>query len=135
MPLGTEVGLGPSDVVLDGDPPLSTKRGTAAPHFGPCLLWPNGRPSQQLLGSCKVLAYTTLGIDWLPAALRAAQTCRYLVYSEADFEVFRPAGATCCTDAGEIWHGGGDPPPCQISSPSVQRQGCRTPKIEIVTQI
>jgi len=23
---------------------------------------------------------------------------RYFVYSEADFEVFRPAGATCCTD-------------------------------------
>jgi len=44
----------------------------------------------------------------LPAALRAAQTCRYLVYSEADFEVFRPAGATGCTDGGEIWHGGGD---------------------------
>ena len=39
----------------------------------------------------------------LPAALRAAQTCRYLVYSEADFEV-RPAGATRCTDGGEIWH-------------------------------
>ena len=33
----------------------------------------------------------------LPAALRAAQICRYLVYSEADFEVFRPAGATRCT--------------------------------------
>ena len=45
---------------------------------------------------------------FLPAALRAAQTCRYLVYSEADFEVFRPAGATRCTDGGEIWHGGGD---------------------------
>ena len=44
----------------------------------------------------------------LPAALRAAQICRYLVYSEADFEVFRPAGATRCTDAGEIWHGGGE---------------------------
>jgi len=28
----------------------------------------------------------------LPAALRAAQTCRYLIYSEADFEVFRPQG-------------------------------------------
>ena len=40
--------------------------------------------------------------------MRAAQTCRYLVYSEADFEVFRPAGATRCTDGGEIWHGGGD---------------------------
>ena len=38
----------------------------------------------------------------LPAALRAAQICRYLVYSEADFEVFRTAGATRCTDVGEI---------------------------------
>jgi len=34
----------------------------------------------------------------LPAALRAAQACRYLVYSEADFEVCRPAGSTRCTD-------------------------------------
>ena len=41
----------------------------------------------------------------LPAALRAAHICRYLVYSEADFEVFRPAGATRCTDGGEICHG------------------------------
>jgi len=74
----------------------------------------------------------------LPAALRTAQTCRYLIYSEADFEVFRPAGATRCTDAGEIWHGGGDqrsPPPGQISPASVQRQGCRPPKIERFTQI
>ena len=69
----------------------------------------------------------------LPAALRAAQICRYLVYSEADFEVFRPAGATRCTDGGEIGHGGA--PPCQISPPSVQRQGCRISKIEIFTQI
>ena len=44
----------------------------------------------------------------LPPALRAAQACRYLIYSEADFEVFRPAGATRCTDGGEIWRGGGD---------------------------
>ena len=36
------------------------------------------------------------GAKSLPAALRAAQTCRYFVYSEADFEVFRPAGATRC---------------------------------------
>jgi len=35
---------------------------------------------------------------------------RYLSYSEseANFEVFRPAEATLCTDGGEIWHGGGD---------------------------
>jgi len=44
MPLGTEVGLGASDIVLDGDPGPPTQRGTAAfPNFfGPCLLWPNG---------------------------------------------------------------------------------------------
>jgi len=29
-----------------------------------------------------------------------------VIYSEADFEVFRPAGATRCTDGGETWHGG-----------------------------
>ena len=53
MPLGKEVGLGPGHIVLDGDPV-----GTQPPHsspsalFGPCLLWPNGCPSQQLLSSC-----------------------------------------------------------------------------------
>jgi len=31
---------------------------------------------------------------------------QYLSYSEGDFELFRPAGATRCTDGGEIWHGG-----------------------------
>jgi len=44
MPLGMEVGLGPGDVVLDGDPaPLSRKRGRSHPQiFSPCLLWPDG---------------------------------------------------------------------------------------------
>ena len=51
-----EVGLGPSDIVLDGDlapPPQkggrawgrsspSPIRGHSLPIFGPCLLWPNG---------------------------------------------------------------------------------------------
>jgi len=39
-------------------------------------------------------------------SIARSATRRYLIYSEADFEVFRPAGATCCTDGGEIWHGG-----------------------------
>jgi len=44
MPFGTEVDLGPGDVVLDGDPALPTERDTTAPttFFGPCLWWPNG---------------------------------------------------------------------------------------------
>jgi len=48
------IGLGPGDIVLDGElgPSSATERGTSAPLFGPCLLWPNGRPSQQLLSSC-----------------------------------------------------------------------------------
>jgi len=43
MPLGTEVGLGQGHVVLDWDPAVLPKRGTAAPPlFDQCLLWPNG---------------------------------------------------------------------------------------------
>jgi len=63
MPLGTESGLGPGHIVLDGDPapPSPTKRAQQPLSiFGTCLLWPNGRPSQQLLNSCYVtlwLAY------------------------------------------------------------------------------
>ena len=38
MPLGMEVGLGPSNIVLDGDP-APRHGGTASnPIFGPCLL-------------------------------------------------------------------------------------------------
>jgi len=33
------------------------------------------------------------------------QLCRHFVYSRADFGVFRPAGATRCTDQGQIWQG------------------------------
>jgi len=40
MPLGTEVGLGPGDFVLDGDPvpPAKKQRRAQPPIFGPCLL-------------------------------------------------------------------------------------------------
>jgi len=51
MSLGTEVGLGPSHIVLDRDRALP-KVAQQPPLFGPCLLWPNGRPSQPLLISC-----------------------------------------------------------------------------------
>jgi len=44
MPAGMKIGLGPDDIVLDGDPaPPSTKRWQSSfPNFGRCLLWPNG---------------------------------------------------------------------------------------------
>jgi len=42
IPLGTEVGLGPGDIVLDGDRAPIRVKGAHPPIFGPCLLWSNG---------------------------------------------------------------------------------------------
>ena len=50
---------------------------------------------------------------------------RYLIHSEADFEVFRLAGATRAPMGVKFG----------ISPPSVQRLGYRTPKTEIFTEI
>ena len=68
-------------------------------HHGPCAFcgflanvnsrYAVARPSIV----CRLSVLPTQAVEFLPAALRAAQICRYLVYSEADFEVFRPAGA------------------------------------------
>ena len=41
MPLGTEVGVNPSDIVLSGEPAPLPQKGAEPPIFGPCLLWPN----------------------------------------------------------------------------------------------
>ena len=51
MALGKEVGLGPGDIVLDGDPTPPEKRAQPHPIFGPCLLWPNGWRMKMLLGT------------------------------------------------------------------------------------
>jgi len=52
IPLRTEVGLGPGDIVLDGNPaPPHRKRHSLSSLFGRCLLRPNSRPSRQLLSS------------------------------------------------------------------------------------
>ena len=50
MSLGREVGLGPSDIVLDRDPapPLPKKGAEPPPIFGPCLMWPNGWMDQDV---------------------------------------------------------------------------------------
>jgi len=56
VPLGMKAGLSPGHIVLHGDPaPL--KMGTAPSIFGPCLLWPNNRPSQLLLSTCRNNTY------------------------------------------------------------------------------
>jgi len=42
VPLGAEVDLGPGDIVLDGDPAPSPKKGAQHPQFLADVLWPNG---------------------------------------------------------------------------------------------
>ena len=67
MPIGTEVCLSPSHIVLDGDPaPPRKGHSSPSPLFGRCLLWPNGRPSQQLLSCCLmsyVFAYRNICLE------------------------------------------------------------------------
>jgi len=41
MPLGTEVGLGLRDIVLDGDPAAPHLKGHSCLIFRQCPLWPN----------------------------------------------------------------------------------------------
>jgi len=71
MPLGKEVGLGTGYIVLDGDP-VGTQgpapHSSPSPLFGPCLFWPNGRPSQQLLSSC--YSESCIKICWFFKKLR-----------------------------------------------------------------
>ena len=59
MPLGMKVILGPGHIVLDGDPAPAKRHKSPRPIFGPCLLWPNGRPSQLLLSSCYTFFHPT----------------------------------------------------------------------------
>jgi len=50
MPLGMEVGLDPSDIVLGGDQAPPPQKGTEPlPIFGSYLLWPNGWMDQDHL--------------------------------------------------------------------------------------
>ena len=51
MPLCMEVGLGPGNFVLDGDPaPLPKKGAKPPPQFGTSLLWPKGWMVKMPLG-------------------------------------------------------------------------------------
>jgi len=57
-----------------------------------------------VLALCLVSNLTVVS-DVITGSIASSGTRWYLIYSEADFEVFRPAGATRCTDGCEIWRG------------------------------
>jgi len=71
MPLGTEVNLGPDDIVLDGvaAPP---KRGTAQ-VFGSCLLWPNGWMDEDAIGTEVGLGPGHIVLHWVQLSAKGAQ--------------------------------------------------------------
>jgi len=54
MPFGIEVGLGPDDIVLDGDPATTSpkRERSPPPQFSAYVYCGHGRPSQLLLSSC-----------------------------------------------------------------------------------
>ena len=73
----------------------------------------------------------------ITGSIAQSATCRYLIYSETDFEVFRPAGRHVAPIGVKFAVEEGTeghlrfPPPHQISPQSVQRLGYRSPKTEI----
>jgi len=64
MPLDTNTGLGPGRIVLHGTQVVPLPKGAQPTIFGPCLLWPNGRPSQLLLSSCLPSLIPLDGDNW-----------------------------------------------------------------------
>ena len=55
-------------------------------------------------GGARILPAATVAknVEFFTGSIVRSASRRYLVYSEADFEVFRPAGATRCTDRVKI---------------------------------
>ena len=49
-----------------------------------------------------VFSVPTFSVSLITGSIARSARRRYLIYSEADFEVFRPAGATRCTDGGKF---------------------------------
>jgi len=80
MPLGMEVGLDPSDIVLDGDPAARfPKRDRAPAIFSPRLLWPNTCMDQDatLYGLEVGLGPGIIVLDADPATPQGAQPPKF----------------------------------------------------------
>ena len=67
MKRGTELGLGPRHIVLDGNPAHPKKGHSPRPIFCPCLLWPNGGIIKMPLGMQVGLGPGHIVLDQEPA--------------------------------------------------------------------
>jgi len=79
---------------------------------------------------------TLLKLLWVGLTVSIARSAkhRYLRYSEGDFETFRPAGTTCCTDGVNVAVQEWTFPPCQILFKRCM-DGYGTPKTEDFTKM
>jgi len=68
----------------------------------------------------------------ITSSIARSETRRYLIYSEADFKVFCPAGATRCTDGVKF---GTEATSVPNLTPIGAKIGYRIPKAEIFTEI
>jgi len=73
MPLGTEEGLGPGDILLDGDPAPRQKGGTAAPSFRPMYCGQTAGSIKMPLGTEVGLSPDDIVLDGDPAPTKGAQ--------------------------------------------------------------
>jgi len=79
-------------------------------------------------------------VELITGSIAQSARHRYLIYSEANSEVFRFTGATRCSDGVKFGMEEGtksplllwSTPPCQISPPSVQRLGYSTSKLKFL---
>jgi len=80
--------------------PSSPRKGHSSPPlFGACLLWP-WTPISATAELLLFYLHTSVASVKFAVTGRIAHSAkrRYISYSKADFEVFRPVGATRCTD-------------------------------------
>jgi len=79
------------------------------------------------------LSRVQLLVQLITGRICRRQLCRYCFYSRPIFGFFRPAGATRCTDQGEIWQGGADrrfAPPAKFHLDRFRGGGLRPPKLK-----
>ena len=87
MPLGTEVGLGPGDIVLDGDPAPPRKGAQPAPTFRPVSIMAKRSPisaTAELLLKV-VRQFNTLAyhfVKWYTSGQMAYRLRRHWIYPQ-----------------------------------------------------
>ena len=110
-----EAVLGPSHIVLDGDPaPPPKKEGTAPSIFGPCLLWPNGWMDQDATwyrGRPRLSGHIVLDGDPAPPMGHSPQFSAHVCCAQTAGWIKMPLGTEVDLGPGCIVSDGAQLPP------------------------